>query len=185
MGIKLEATGGGSVSISPANTALNVTITAPAVTGTMVVDTALAATAVPFTPTAGIPVSTTQAAVEYVSALTDGTHYRSQTMTGGAALELPIDEATIFNVNLNQATCALTFSALAVLPGTAYHTIINLTQGTGGVKQVTWPTNIRWPYGRIPVLSYDEGYTDTVTLITTDSGVTWMGYFTAGWVPNA
>lgn len=54
-----------------------------------------------------------------------------------------------------------------------------LVQGTGANK-VTWPSNVRWPYGVPPVLSYTQGHIDLFEFLSPNADGQWFGFFLGG-----
>ena len=49
-----------------------------------------------------------------------------------------------------------------------------LTQGTGANK-ISWPSNVKWSYGREPVLTFTQNSIDVIQLLSVDGGSTWYG----------
>lgn len=49
-----------------------------------------------------------------------------------------------------------------------------LTQGTGANK-ISWPSNVKWSYGREPVLTFTQNSIDVIQFLTVDGGSTWYG----------
>lgn len=54
-----------------------------------------------------------------------------------------------------------------------------LTQGSGANK-VTWPSNVRWPHGVPPVLSYTQGHVDLFEFLSPNADGQWFGFFAGG-----
>lgn len=54
-----------------------------------------------------------------------------------------------------------------------------LNQGIGS-RLVTWPSNIKWSNGRVPVLSYSPNAEDIVTLLAVGTDTTVYGFFNGG-----
>lgn len=104
------------------------------------------------------------------------THYVSQHLTATDTLSLDVSQASEFIITLSAITCALTFSGALSEDNITQQITLVLTQGTG-VNKVVWPDNVRWQHDHIPVLSYTEGNTDVVTLVTWDNGVSWLGFY--------
>lgn len=86
--------------------------------------------------------------------------------------------ASYIDVTLTLATVELTLPAPEIESGHIKQLTLALAQGTGA-NRVTWPSNLAWPNGRIPVLSYTEGQVDLVTLLYIGNG-NWRGFFAAG-----
>lgn len=106
--------------------------------------------------------------------------YDQSAITADAA-ELEIDTSggtSYIDVTLNVANVALTLAAPELEPGFVKQVTLALAQGTGA-NLVTWPNNVTWPHGRPPVLSYNAGQVDMVTLLYLGNGV-WRGFFVAG-----
>ncbi|MBC4911695.1 hypothetical protein H8K92_19340 [Klebsiella pneumoniae] len=49
-----------------------------------------------------------------------------------------------------------------------------LTQGTGANK-ISWPSNVKWSYGREPVLTFTKDSIDVIQFLSIDGGSTWYG----------
>lgn len=49
-----------------------------------------------------------------------------------------------------------------------------LTQGTGANK-ISWPSNVKWSYGREPVLTFTKDSIDVIQFLSIDVGSTWYG----------
>lgn len=49
-----------------------------------------------------------------------------------------------------------------------------LTQGTGANK-ISWPSNVKWSYGREPVLTFTKDSIDVIQFLSVDGGSTWYG----------
>jgi len=92
----------------------------------------------------------------------------------GTSLLLDLAAGNVFDVTLDQATCALTLAG--ALNGYACSATVYLRQGTGGSKAVTWPASVAWPYGNEPLLATAAGALDVITLVTLDGGTTWAGF---------
>lgn len=107
--------------------------------------------------------------------------YKVKTYAGAASIAITPMDATIHKVNLNRANTTLSVGSTSDAAGMARQITLELIQATGSSK-VTWPSNIKWSKGRVPVLSFTTGYADFVTLVTMDSGATWTGFFNGGWV---
>lgn len=97
-------------------------------------------------------------------------------------LTIPVNDAGFFNVTLNGPSCLIRLDAFLALSGakTARKVDLMLTQGSGA-NRVQWANTIRWAYGRPPLLSFERGYSDMVSLMTLDNGNTWIGHFSGGW----
>lgn len=110
--------------------------------------------------------------------------YKVKTYASAASVAITPMEATIHIVNLDRATTTLTVGATSDAAGMARQLTLYINQ-TVGSSLINWPANIKWANERKPILSFLKGYQDTVTLLTTDGGTTWKGYFNSGWIANA
>ena len=79
-----------------------------------------------------------------------------------------------FLANLTAGQCVISFTNPTVASNTSQVFTIALTQGTGA-NLVAWPSNVKWNYGRQPVLSYKTGVRDIFQFVTYDNGNTWFG----------
>lgn len=89
-------------------------------------------------------------------------------------------DATVQLLKLNASTTTLTLKTPAGETDLCRQITLMLQQGTGSNK-VKWPASVRWNNGREPVLSYDNGKIDVITLLTKDSGAKWYGFYNGGW----
>ncbi|HHA1303491.1 TPA: hypothetical protein ACOEDE_001254 [Enterobacter kobei] len=77
-----------------------------------------------------------------------------------ATLTAPVTQLSVINAsgsNLNSQTITML-----------------LTQGTGANK-ITWPSNVKWSYGREPVLTFTKDSIDVIQFLSIDGGSTWYG----------
>ncbi|CZY40464.1 Uncharacterised protein [Enterobacter cloacae] len=77
-----------------------------------------------------------------------------------ATLTAPVTQLSVINAsgsNLNSQTITLL-----------------LTQGTGANK-ISWPSNVKWSYGREPVLTFTKDSIDVIQFLSIDGGSTWYG----------
>lgn len=79
-----------------------------------------------------------------------------------------------FVANLTAGQCVISFTNPTVAANTSQAFTISLGQGTGA-NLVAWPSNVKWNYGREPVLSYKTGVKDIFQFVTYDNGNTWYG----------
>ena len=84
-----------------------------------------------------------------------------------------LDRPSIVTLTLTVPTCTLTVQA------TCQAFKLALVQGTGANK-VTWPSNVRWPNGVPPVLSYTQGRIDLFEFLSPDADGQWFGCFAGG-----
>ncbi|EPY8401622.1 phage tail protein [Enterobacter ludwigii] len=77
-----------------------------------------------------------------------------------ATLTAPVTQLSVINAsgsNLNSQTITML-----------------LTQGTGANK-ISWPSNVKWSYGREPVLTFTKDAIDVIQFLSVDGGSTWYG----------
>ncbi|MFT0683623.1 hypothetical protein [Enterobacter hormaechei] len=77
-----------------------------------------------------------------------------------ATLTAPVTQLSVINAsgsNLNSQTITML-----------------LTQGTGANK-ISWPSNVKWSYGREPVLTFTKDSIDVIQFLSIDGGSTWYG----------
>ncbi|HDH0487926.1 TPA: hypothetical protein PIO59_000612 [Klebsiella pneumoniae] len=77
-----------------------------------------------------------------------------------ATLTAPVTQLSVINAsgsNLNSQTITML-----------------LTQGTGANK-ISWPSNVKWSYGREPVLTFTKDSIDVIQFLSVDGGSTWYG----------
>lgn len=77
-----------------------------------------------------------------------------------AILTAPVTQLSVINAsgsNLNSQTITML-----------------LTQGTGANK-ISWPSNVKWSYGREPVLTFTKDSIDVIQFLSIDGGSTWYG----------
>ncbi|WP_313128757.1 hypothetical protein [Pseudescherichia vulneris] len=127
-----------------------------------------------------------------------GTYSKAQIDAKDAALQANIDTKVtitqdIKNLNTVKETLELdmsdgkrTFTATLSVPNTQL-SIINaggnknsqtvtvcITQGTGANK-IEWPSNVKWSFGRPPVLTFSKDSVDIFQFFSVDGGSTWYG----------
>lgn len=91
----------------------------------------------------------------------------------GSSYEVAVASGNVFNLNLNSASCTLTFTTPAASGTMSSFTLILRQDGTGG-RLVSWPT-IKWPGGTVPSLSSAAYAVNVFTFFTLDAGSTWFG----------
>lgn len=99
------------------------------------------------------------------------------TTVNGANSSATIDpnNSTDVILVLNEPVTSLTISPLVgTKANVRVEFYLTVKQGTGANK-ITWPSNVKWPHGANPVLSYTADAEDTLALYTLDGGVTWKG----------
>ena len=96
--------------------------------------------------------------------------------TGGTP-NLDISNGNTVVATLNQ-NATFTFSNSNSLGSTAaYGFLLQLTNQTAGLS-ITWPTNVQWAGGSVPIRNSDANRTDIWSFFTTNGGTTWMGNLT-------
>lgn len=96
--------------------------------------------------------------------------------TGGTP-NVDIANGNTVVATLNQ-NATFTFSNSNSLGSTAaYGFLLQLTNSTGGLA-ITWPTNVQWAGGSVPIRNSDANRTDIWSFFTTDGGTQWMGNLT-------
>lgn len=91
-----------------------------------------------------------------------------------------VNQGNVFHLKLNAPQCQLVFSGVDTLAAGFSQIVLILEQGTGANK-VQWPANIEWAYSRAPVLSFEKGKQDIVTLFKMYNVDKWYGVFSGGW----
>uniref|UniRef100_A0AAU8GF06 Tail fiber protein n=1 Tax=Salmonella phage vB_SEnST11_KE23 TaxID=3161174 RepID=A0AAU8GF06_9CAUD len=79
-----------------------------------------------------------------------------------------------FVANLTGGQCVIIITNPSTAQNVSQSFTLSLTQGTGA-NLVSWPSNIKWNYGRVPVLSYKTGVRDIFQFVTYDGGNSWFG----------
>lgn len=102
--------------------------------------------------------------------------YKARTLSVTTTAALDLSLASSWVLTLNSPNCTISFSKPNTLTDVTQEISIKLKQGNG-TNKVTWPSNIKWPNGIPPTLSYTANKIDVVTLVTDDKGVTWYGFF--------
>lgn len=103
----------------------------------------------------------------------------SITPAGDTAI-LDLAKATVFRVTLNTHITQIVFTNASGEEGSTRHVTLILRQGTG-VNLASWPENIRWAYGHLPVLSYEKDAEDYITLVRFGADAHWYGFLIGGW----
>lgn len=93
-------------------------------------------------------------------------------VTDTIAVDLTQGDTFLVNLTGGQATMTITNPSDAVRTSQMF--TMALTQGTGA-NLVAWPSNVKWSYGRAPVLSYKQGVRDIFQFVTYDHGTNWFG----------
>lgn len=92
----------------------------------------------------------------------------------GGQLDMDLEVADTFKVRLTSNTTISFENQTEGLEGVARTITVCITQTSGGNK-VYWPDNVKWAYGRDPILTFTAGATDIFKLETYDNGLTWYG----------
>lgn len=109
------------------------------------------------------------------------TTYRLSTPESAATQNLNAQTSSVFSFTLTSALTNIRMTSYSDVESQARQVTILIKQDVFGARKVNWDSKIKWSQGRIPVLSLDGGVTDIVTLLTTDSGATWYGFYQGGW----
>lgn len=96
-----------------------------------------------------------------------------------ANYNIEVGNTSTLRVGLVQPLTNLTVT-LKDAPG-ATNRIVVIFRQDRGTNKVKWPSNVRWPNGSPPPLSWTQGAEDVFELYTPDSGATWFGMFSGGW----
>lgn len=104
-----------------------------------------------------------------------------------ATREINIDLGSCQSMTLMQPLTTVTIKDFVDAPSdptnntdVAHQITLLIKQGTGANK-IKWGEVIKWNNSREPVLSYLKDKIDIITLLTIDSGTTWMGFYNGGW----
>lgn len=108
------------------------------------------------------------------------TVYKVATLPNGTTQTVNVADGSYVKINLTNPTTNLLIAPYSDVAGYARQITLEIKQGTGSNK-ITWPTRISWAEGRQPLLSYLAGRTDFVTLVSSDSGASFKGFFNGGW----
>lgn len=96
-------------------------------------------------------------------------------------LALDISTAEYFSAVLSSPNCTVSFTNVPVTANVVQTFVLSLRQGSGA-NLVTWPSSVKWSFGRKPVLSYAQGVSDVFEFISYDNGATWTGSLAQGGV---
>ena len=90
-------------------------------------------------------------------------------------IDLDIDDAVIYSLNMTgNSTITITKDSTLDIYSTNRSATITLLIKNGGSYTIVWPNNLTWADNIAPTLSTSNKY-DIITLITFDSGTTWLG----------
>ena len=79
-----------------------------------------------------------------------------------------------FDITLSTSISSLLFSNIPAARRMYFCTLILIQDATGS-RTIAWPASIRWQAGSAPVLTTTANKIDMVTLVTYDSGTSWLG----------
>ncbi len=91
-----------------------------------------------------------------------------------STLALDLSTAEYFSATLSSTNCNVSFVNIPVTTNIIQNFTLTLRQGSGA-NLVTWPSSVKWSFGRAPVLSYKQGVSDTFEFVSYDNGATWIG----------
>ena len=86
--------------------------------------------------------------------------------------------ATIQHITLTEVTTPITIK-IPDDPAIARQVTVILNQGAGA-RKVTWPSNIVWSAGTAPILSFEPGVEDVITLLFVKGLNRVYGFFNGG-----
>lgn len=90
-------------------------------------------------------------------------------------IALDIDDAVIYSLNMTgNSTITITKDSTLDIYATNRSATITLLIKNGGSYTIVWPNNLTWADNIAPTLGTSNKY-DIITLITFDSGTTWLG----------
>ena len=93
-------------------------------------------------------------------------------------ITLDIDDAVIYSLNMTgNSSIVISKDSTLDVYSTNRSATITLLIKNGGSYIINWPSNLNWADSIAPTLSINDKY-DVITLITFDSGTTWLGLST-------
>ena len=95
------------------------------------------------------------------------------TVAPGAAYAMDLSLSNYFDITLNSATCALSFTNIPS-SGKLAEIVVLIRQDSTGGRVVTWPGLMYWSSGAPPSLSTTKNRVDLFYLTTRDGGATWF-----------
>lgn len=119
-----------------------------------------------------------EALYEQVKAYSLKAAYSHETVLVGVGYEVDPDTATVFHLTLSADSTAIT-ARMPEDPKLDRQTTLIINQGPGA-RKITWGPNIIWPGGIAPVLSFEAGKEDVVTLLFMPSKGKIYGFFNGG-----
>lgn len=116
--------------------------------------------------------------VESLDTRTDNIHPSERCITNNAttgSVSLDIDNAVVYSLNITgNTTLSFTKDSTLGIYNTNRSFTVTLLIKNGGNYTITWPSGVHWADSTAPTLSTSDKY-DIITLITFDSGITWLG----------
>ncbi|WP_286694968.1 hypothetical protein [Spongiibacter sp. UBA1325] len=103
-----------------------------------------------------------------------------RTINAAANVAIDIQRDEVVDITLTQATTTLLLEGDLPLNHSAATLELTLRQGSGA-NAVVWPNGILWPSGQPPVLAYEAGYSDVVTIVAQGNG-RYLGFHNGGWL---
>lgn len=95
------------------------------------------------------------------------------TVTDTLGLDMS-DGKRVFTATLTSASTQLSILNASGNTKNSQTITVCLTQGTGANK-IEWPSNVKWSYGRTPVLTFTKDSVDVFEFMSVDGGSTWFG----------
>ncbi|MGT2397323.1 hypothetical protein ACVDHD_23025, partial [Enterobacter roggenkampii] len=95
------------------------------------------------------------------------------TVTDALSLDMS-DGKRVFSATLTSASTQLSIINASGSTKNSQTITAYLMQGTGANK-IEWPSNVKWSYGRTPVLTFTKDSVDVFQFTSIDGGSTWYG----------
>lgn len=118
---------------------------------------------------------------ELLPSLNRGGVLLSQSLSGASSYTIDASAGSVTQITLTARNTGITFSNTPTVVGKTIELDIILKQGAGA-NLVSWPSNIKWQNGRVPVLSYELDSEDVVTITWVNGDPNPYGFFVAGWL---
>lgn len=117
-----------------------------------------------------------------VKSLPLGNGYVAQDLSApDTSLTLDLSTGTVLRAELTAPSTVIAIDGATTEVGASRYATIILRQGSGANK-VEWPDYIRWSYGNPPVLSFEQGQEDVITLMNIGGDSHWYGFLSGGWI---
>ena len=97
-------------------------------------------------------------------------------LSGSITCDLSTGTFFIFEVGQDITSVLFTNAPLLSNPAKVASFTMILANNTGGLRQVTWPTSVRWQDGIPPVLSTTLNAVDVFTFLTWDGGQSYLAF---------